>query len=142
MELEGFSSLCQVVWLQGGARSTGQSVAVGVLAVEPWDDAWIYDSDAVTLREKGVLISNSCFDVVNALKVRQTGSGPDVGERSGLGNALALQVGRPIRKRIGARIVIVLVLPQVSAECKHRVWIEDPRPRWSDVKGLDLRPLI
>ena len=67
---------------------------------------------------------------------------PTLASERDWGDALTQQIRRKICKWIGARIVIVLVLSQEPAECKYRVRIDYPRPRRSDVEGLDLRALI
>ena len=77
-----------------------------------------------------------------SFSVRKVGSQPGVGQPANLADALALEIGGKIRKRIRARVVVVLVLAHEGADGKHGLRADQVNERWSDVEGSDLGMLI
>ena len=47
-----------------------------------------------------------------------------------------------VGKRIVARVIVILVVPHVSADGEHGIRIQEADPRRRNVKGPDLRALI
>ena len=66
----------------------------------------------------------------------------DVGQVSILSDGLALQVSGKIGERVGARVVVELVLPRKAAECEQGMGADQVRPCRCDVEGVDFGPLI
>ena len=65
-----------------------------------------------------------------------------IGESPVLSDGLALNARTKIVKGIGAGVIVILVPPNETAQCKYRGRVDDMGPRRSDVKGLDLLALI
>ena len=79
---------------------------------------------------------------MNPLDVGDVGAESGIGQGAILADGLRLKVGSEVGKRVLARVVVVLVAADESADGKDGSRIEQTNPRWRDVEGLDLRALI
>ena len=71
----------------------------------------IDNPEAVLLRQDGILPSNSRFDVVHALDDRYAGAKAQVCQPAILADGVGLETRNEIGERIGARVIIELILP-------------------------------
>ena len=89
-----------------------------------------------------MLVSRARLDVVDSLRIGDARSNSGVGQRTALAHRLSLQVGREIREKIRAGVVVILVAANESAQSKDCVVVNNPGPRRGYVKSLDLRALV
>src|SRR5690348_276971 len=88
-----------------------------------------------------MLVQDSGLDVVLSFDVRQLGVRARVGQLAVLRDRFPVDRTQ-IGERIVARVVVVLIVPDVSTNRQRGRSAEDPRPRWGDVKRADLRALV
>jgi hypothetical protein len=95
----------------------------------------------VILRQESLLVGRSRLYIVNAFDVRDVGQSTCIRQTSVLINRFLLDGGQ-VRKRIVAGVVVVAIMPDISAKGKDHVRIDQACPGRGDVVGLDFRALI
>src|ERR1700691_2705281 len=95
-----------------------------------------------------MLILSADLDVVDAAHIGDAGSDAQIHQPAILPHAGALTdareawIGRQVGEWVGARIVVVLILPHKSTEGEHGLRIDKTSPDGRNVKRCDLRALI
>jgi hypothetical protein len=97
----------------------------------------------IVLCQKRLLVLNARLDIVNPFHVRDARTYPRIRKKAKLRNSLSLKIAwTEIGERIGARIVVVLVVPHPSAGRKNGVCAKESCPGGSKVESSDLRALV
>jgi hypothetical protein len=129
--------------VEGGARGSGDGRSGGGFTAEVGDESGGDDAEVEVFVEKGLLIGDAGFDVVDAVGVGDVGAQAGVGERALLGDCLLLEIGgAEIGEGVFAGVVVEAVAAEEVVDVEDGGGVDDVGEAGGDVDGLDLGSLV